>query len=212
MDLERDKQRLESLDHCAEELSKSIQQLRQETKRIVVFSNDLELKYKEQIESSKALLVHFELCESRANSERHRSGNVEGSTEDSTKSHLLVKQVLNSYKAWIDRSHDRRKRHAKVVSECHEKIDSAVTALGCSVWANGFSTRSSRAKQQVGLLENGEKNDSEVKDDSIEGSIDGDDQRLMSRNGKAAHVLEKELVGENNGSVALEVHVPVLEG
>ena len=197
MDLERDNQRLNALDRTAEELSKSIHQFRQETKKIVGFSNDLELKYTEQIEASQALLVHFELCESRANDARHRSSGANSGLEDTTKSHLLVKQVLNSYQSWIGRSHDRRKRHAKAVAECRQKIDAAVAGLQGCVWANGgaaaTAARVAGGRGQVDILGNGEKVESEAKDDSTDGSHFGGDRAPSALNGKAVHVLEKQL-------------------
>jgi len=136
MDLERDQVKLKLLDKTSDQLSSNIQVLRQETKRIATLSQNLERKYREQIRSTESLLVHFELCESRASDARNKAA-AEGDApirEQNKQDHLVVQQVLRSYREWIERFNERRQRHAKAVVECKEEANAAAFALGNAIW------------------------------------------------------------------------------
>eukprot|EP00505_MAST-04D_sp_SCG-Rhode-Island_P002049 Stramenopile-MAST_4_protein_2049 len=136
MDLERDQVKLKLLDKTSDQLSGNIQILRQETKRIATLSQNLERKYREQIRSTESLLVHFELCESRASDARNKTA-AEGDApirEQNKQDHLVVQQVLRSYREWIERFNERRQRHAKAVVECKEEANAAAFSLRNAIW------------------------------------------------------------------------------
>ena len=67
MDIERDKRRIQALDKVADGLSKRIRVLKKKSEEIVNLIHELSSGYKKHIHDSDALLVHFQVCENRAN-------------------------------------------------------------------------------------------------------------------------------------------------
>ena len=110
MDIERDKRRIHALDKGADGLSKQIRVLKKKSEEIVNLIHELSSGYKKHIHDSDALLVHFQVCENRANSLRMNSIG-ESNHNELTKAHVVITQVLKSYLIWVERSKHRRENH-----------------------------------------------------------------------------------------------------
>ena len=110
MDIERDKRRIQALDKGADGLSKQIRVLKKKSEEIVNLIHELSSGYKKHIHDSDALLVHFQVCENRANSLRMNSIG-ESNHNELTKAHVVITQVLKSYLIWVERSKHRRENH-----------------------------------------------------------------------------------------------------